>query len=1151
MEELLKNFCNNKIKKGLLLFDMPTGIGKTYNVAKFIANNYEKIHGKIIFVTQLKKNLPEEDLRNCFKEIGKEQKLDEILLRVENNVDNLILNFHLVKDELLKYIGDSLLINKIEKEIRLITNVNINDDNAFLVQQAKDDLQNELEKELRNKVTAYLKTDIDGNERTKEQKRDLIDNNDEYKWIQKLYPAINTDSKKILIMSLDKFLYRYSTIIEPPFNLYESNLISKGIVFIDEFDSSKDVILKKIIKDGLDNQFGIIELFRAIYVGLFNPDFTKLLLEESKYNREHNEKNSDEKRLLSPEKILNSLKAKAKELYENCKFNFQFKLDDNQKEKPKFLFQDYKTHTLIDKYIYLEEDKDHCVNWIKAVNYDDIPKTKVETNESQITIEQLVRQIQSYLKVFQTCIGFMADNYYHLRQERDKDVYNISRESAIRTVLSEFGLDGKYQNYLTLNILSYAKRNKFDWRQLSDIIDASVYENGFRYYHLVDSENHDTFSKMDYIAFNDSPEKFLCRLINRTKVVGISATATIPSPLCNYDLDYLKAKNKDLIFTATDEDKIRLKKYYRKCISNYDKVEIICQPLGVNSNNLHKEIKNDYEYYVNELDGKENEYLKNRLLCFVEAVEFFLKQENANLKSFLYFANTKGKEYNNIEKDLLNNLFNKLQKHHTTQGQLEFLHGSVEEFEKNKNNIKKSLEEGKKVFVITTYATMGAGQNIHYNFDSNNNSFVKINNLDYNNMKKDFDIIYLEKPSNIIVNNYRKIESDEDLVKYIFQIKFLQEKGDFTSYEVKKKIKLAFQNREFGNVNHYEKIKTKNLFFAYAKVLQQAIGRICRTSNKNEKIYIFYQDGLEDYIAPIADYYNDKLINPEFKEFINKCKLRSKTSESINNQNYLKRLADTKDERSIQYKNNLRSDWNNDNIEKWERIREEVLKKPTIQDIDSTEFNELYIELPNKNNKYYIRNGKINNKEEFKYSFDEANEYFCVDENNVLLPQVLKIPGVKEYFKEKGYAINFEPNKYMLSYSILKSIYQGALGEVVGEFILTKKMFNIPGLKVENLPTNVYEKFDKIVEGVYIDYKNWASHFDDKNLGRELDKIRGKMKSCSIEKVIIVNMLKPNQAVATYRKLDGGKILLVPYLYDIENNKWNVDGLKKIYEMFI
>jgi len=177
--------------------------------------------------------------------------------------------------------------------------------------------------------------------------------------------------------------------------------------------------------------------------------------------------------------------------------------------------------------------------------------------------------------------------------------------------------------------------------------------------------------------------------------------------------------------------------------------------------------------------------------------------------------------------------------------------------------------------------------------------------------------------------------------------------------------------------------------------------------------------------------------------------------------------------------------------------------------------------------------------------------FFITIEGGEACGKSTQVTKLKEYFKEKGYAINFEPNKYMLSYSILKSIYQGALGEVVGEFILTKKMFNIPGLKVENLPTNVYEKFDKIVEGVYIDYKNWASHFDDKNLGRELDKIRGKMKSCSIEKVIIVNMLKPNQAVATYRKLDGGKILLVPYLYDIENNKWNVDGLKKIYEMFI
>ncbi len=74
MKMLLEEFCNNKdIKKGLFLIDMPTGTGKTYSVAEYIANNFEKIEGKIFFVTQLKKNLPEDEIRKCFKEVGKDR----------------------------------------------------------------------------------------------------------------------------------------------------------------------------------------------------------------------------------------------------------------------------------------------------------------------------------------------------------------------------------------------------------------------------------------------------------------------------------------------------------------------------------------------------------------------------------------------------------------------------------------------------------------------------------------------------------------------------------------------------------------------------------------------------------------------------------------------------------------------------------------------------------------------------------------------------------------------------------------------------------------------------------------------------------------------------------------------------------------------
>lgn len=1170
MRKILENFCNDeKRSNGLLLIDMPTGTGKTYKVAEYIANNYDKIKGKIIFVTQLKKNLPEHDIRECFKKLGKEQEVDEVLLRVENNVDNLCSNFLSVSQELRKYIGDNLLLNKIEREIKLINGgKEVKEENLFLVQQARDDLQNELERELRNKVTAYLMYDENGKERTISQKKDLLENDENYKWITKLYPTTQTYKKKIFIMSLDKFLYRYSTIIEPPFNLFESDLLKNGIVFMDEFDGTKDVILNKIIKDGLNNQFGIIELFREIYVGLFNPKFTKLLTEESKYNRELNDKRHEGKKLKTPEEILEGLKKSAIKLYDEYKFIFQFKIHEDSREGIKFLFQDYKTHTIVDgkkKYLELEEDITNSVIWIKVESSenkssdDSIENNNDKEEKTKRSIYNLINELQSFLRDFQTGIGFIADNYYHLKNEHGKEIYNISRESSIRTVLAEFGIEGRYQNYLTINILSNAKRNKFDWRQLSDIVDASVYENGFRYYHIVDNDNHDTLSKMDYVAFNDSPEKFLCRLINRTKVVGISATATLQTPLANYDLKYLKSKCKGLIFELNDDERKRLKEYFDSYVENYDLIKIESKPLGF-INNLSPEAKADYEFYANQLsDNFDNvksdtkDYLKQRLLCFAEAVEFFFEQNNGNVKSFLYFANSKGNEYYTAEGSILFSLFKRIQERHNKKGILKFLYGNIDEFEKRKEEIQDLLKAGNNVFVITTYATMGAGQNIHYEYDFDLGGTAKINNLDYNLNKKDFDAIYLETPSHILVNNYNKISTDEDFVKYIYQIKFLQEAGDYRPYEILSKIRTAFINRDSGSgFDYIPNRRTKNLLLAYAKVVQQAVGRICRTPNKNKNIYVFYQSGLEKFIAPIADDYNDKMINPEFKAFLDSCKAMKFDNEALDIDTNLQRLAETKDERAFQYKESIRSSWNKDTISRWEKIRDVVLMKPTISDLGETEYCDLYIEMPKPGNKYYVINkyDPSNEKESPKYSFEAKQGYNCISAYSVLLPQIRNIPGVSDYLKSKGYARYFEPQKFMLSESILKSIYQGALGEVVGRYIIETKMLDIINQGFENLPIEIYEKFDNRIKNVYFDFKNWDGSYDP-NLSSKISNIRRKMKLTQADKLVIVNILKPKNDVKPYNETIDGAMLILPYLYDLGRKEWNYEGLRKLFDILI
>ncbi len=72
MYEILNNHCNKK--NGLFLLDLPTGIGKTHNVKKWIFDNYKeycKDGRKIFFLTTLKKNLPFVELRDeYFKKNG-------------------------------------------------------------------------------------------------------------------------------------------------------------------------------------------------------------------------------------------------------------------------------------------------------------------------------------------------------------------------------------------------------------------------------------------------------------------------------------------------------------------------------------------------------------------------------------------------------------------------------------------------------------------------------------------------------------------------------------------------------------------------------------------------------------------------------------------------------------------------------------------------------------------------------------------------------------------------------------------------------------------------------------------------------------------------------------------------------------------------
>lgn len=1139
MKGLLEKFCNDKDRtNGLLLVDLPTGFGKTYTVAEYIADNYDKIDGKIIFVTQLKKNFPEADLRKCFKERGKEHILDEQMLIIENNVDNLCKNFGAVKEELKKYnICDRALLWKIEREITILNSDDLDENSLFLKQQAREDLQENSEREFRNKVSAYLMRKADGKERTKKERRDLVRSDPAYSWIAKLYPTVRAFDKQILIMSLDKFLLRFSTIVEPPFIIPESaEFLKNGVVFIDEFDTSKDVVLNRIIEDGLSNYIAVLELFRLIETRL-NSDtkFTKKLLEQS-------ERNLNKENWLSPAEIIDNFKERANEIAKQYNLQFLHKLDDNRNSKVSFLFQDYQTHTIVNAQksrLIVKGDEDGQINKINVIRNEEI-------NEEDDPLNRLINEINGYLKYFQTGIGFIAENYVDKKYENKEDVYNITYESAIRTALSEFGIEGRNQNYLTNNILcAFRRKNRAGWQKAEDVVDFSTYNTGFRYCNLVDSDFFDTQSRFNYVAFNDSPEKFLVRLMDKVKVVGVSATATIESALVNYDIKYLSKRWGKQISYPDDDDKIRIKERFDELTKYYYRVNIHCKPLGDDAE-LSEKVRLIFEQACPSATPL---YKRTRLICFTQCVEQFFS--HGEIKAFLYFSNAKLNEFDDDGKSQYVTIFKEIRKLYCDNARLHFLTGSLEIFEKHKSDMFESLKKGEKVFAVTTYASMGAGQNIHYEFPKVDfDEIVRINDTDYNNDKKDFDAIYLEQPSNVLINFYNGFDCDESFIKYIFQIKFLLEAGDLKAFEANKRIREAFAV-QFGwnSAKSGHPKNSRHFCLAYAKVILQAIGRICRTPNKSRNIYIFYQSGLEDKIVPVLDYFDGKLLNPEFRAFLDCCRKIGSEITVTPSEEVLKIFAESVMEKSKKRIDGLREDWQLNNIRNWEAIRDYVLKHPTLNNLEGVPFPELYIELPEEDNCYYQRENEYKLTE---VSFRKVAGYNSVDEEEVMLPDILKIPGVKEYFLEEGYAVEFKKARFMLAYNVLKQIYQGALGEVAGRFILDRKLLRGMDLQFKDMPEQLYEKFDNMIANrFYIDFKLWAGT-SDPSYELQLKKIRSKLRASNPKKILYVNILKPyNISVRPYLEALSEPILTIPYLYDVQNKAWNVEGLKKLYQVVL
>lgn len=1161
MKQAIVNFCK-AMDTGLFLLDMPTGFGKTYSVLDFMVDNYDSPEfkdKKIFFVTTLKKNLPDKELREHFAKRGKAGDYDKYCLRIDANVDMVVEKLEelyrarkipptiTMKQEFKDLHGSVKLLNEYgDKKCELkgtsrdIINV--------LCKSAEDVIRKQQEGAFRRVIESELKQF-----KTPKEKLKNIANNPDYQWIGELYPAVYTREKRIFFMSMDKFFLGNTTIIEPTYSFFNNDITKNAIIFIDEFDATRDRLLNQIIRRGLENHIDYLGLFYRVYASLNTREFPAELTTASKLQQAYLDEHKNAK---NPVGIIEGFGDVFDETYKHYAMQYSFKIEEDSRgdRSRNFIFNDLQFHSIFEgenAFIDINTDLKARQNWLRF--------TKRRPTEKDGGVLSLLASVKGCLTYFQNGIRNLSFNYKNHKNEDERsrdDDYTL--ENAIESVLTEFHLSREQIRYLKSIVMGDQVKSKKDKKDCNGkmslkYFDCSVYNRGFRYYDFIDDPNHSMRSEIQLFDFQDSPERILLHLSEKAKVIGISATATLDTVIGNYDLEYLQRMLQDKFDVMPESDKRRLQESFQTFVANYDKVNIHVEPVFCSADDRAElaEIFDGNEAFINMYAEKLTttfegvEYAKNNFIRVVKVMKLFIL--NDSVKSFLCLTNKLPQENKGLfDIKLLEDFADAIIKFYGIKG----LKGknllysiNSEGYDAKRAKVIQRLSNGEKLFVISSYNTVGAGQNLQYKAPVNA-MIVAVNNYDRGDLEKDFDCIYLEKPTNLLVNvDSKKGIEAEDLVRFVYQMEFLMERGEVSrkaGIAVIKDAFICFNGGLTFSGKKGEPYKTDSVNNFAIRTLIQAVGRICRTGLKNPDIYIYVDDTiLRDYDFSSVE---QRMLNPEFAELVKvgKAYFNGQANKNLDvavMENCARILA----LKAMQIINELKRNWTDDSIDYWKALRELCLMRPTLsrKNVEyNSQYQLVYMCAPGEITSYsYEQEGDYNNNINIKFDGSLPQK---MSEDEVHLKEIMQIPGVKELFEKHGYATSFVPNEFILTPPMFNNIYKGALGEVVGKYILEQ----YAGVTLQEMSPEHFELFDYTLgNGVYVDFKLWketmtvSAEEEKKNIQAKLDKCGGK-------RAVIINiMLDHNMQITSS---DHGRIIEIPYLYRLDRKEIGIEIIAKI-----
>lgn len=1053
MERLLEKIIQCK-ENGLYFVNTPTGSAKSYSAVQLMKNHYKSFDSHFIFITNNLNNLPMEDLEKAFGDDFKNQ-----VIRVESIVDNIVHHFDesIIPDEYKRLKHYKELYNCLNDYKYLASNIQHELDKGKTPSIGVLKFFDQTKEELANKDSSFRK-DIrthlmkSGFAELNFEERKLIVKS-KYKWLTTLYPAMFIEDYKVICMSVKRFFTSIDPIYMKKYRFSESEIINNSVLFIDEVDATKNEINNIILESSLRSTIDLIPMIHRIANQFiyWDQNMPRAL------------------RNLVPSKDEGFNKARHEALDIRKKYHDELPYYCSQIKNRNFLMSDatfhanFEDHSKNNAYSYYDTNKNQM-----TIEIENSRNNVSETSNEIYSLFSVIRDMNHFLLTTKYFFNKLAGKYKNYKNEESKEEDQINDEEALHSIYKVFRLTDADISYFNneIHIRPQIIINK-DQKRFKKT--NGYYNRGIRSFEFTNQKKDSLNTSFNYIYLSQSAERILVLLAKKAIVIGLSATCNIDSVLSNYSLRYLKENLEDSFHLIGDEDHKRIKDTYSMLNKKYESkdiqvhIEEVIDSLNLDMKGMICTVFEDFKVQrkverIFSCNGINDLYSIKRYLIMVQVYQYFILHED--IRSFLCLNNALPKENSKFDLCILKKLLdvvNEENQFDQNNVHVEVLKSGIS-FDADKKDILERLSNGEKVFVISAYATIGAGQNMAYKLPEQSDTINLTdfsNKEDGRNYKKDFDGIYLGDITNV-VTNLLDMDSDfdeSDLLHCLIELENLYENNEITHHILNKGIQSAYEKLKNPKIkiflNGIQGCRSVRLF--KTKQIIQAIGRLSRSFNKNKTIHILLtKDIVHSFDTTVLE---NEILSPETMQLAKYAKERQ---QSIPVYDYVENKAcKISSEGKFYIYELLSEDWNEEKIRLYKELGETCLKYPTSSDLDNEIVKEYYIHSHGPFNKYYFVDVKDfeytdiffnetkddaklriqNSKKNKEWLMDYLHE---VSEDNCRLANMLNYPGLKDEFEKHGYATCFEKNDYMLSPVLYQNIYKGRLGEFVGKYIVKK-----------------------------------------------------------------------------------------------------------------